>query len=144
MEERPPGARLKLFIDQKLTARRAWAKCARSGGNLDSLNTVAKLSSQRKYLDAVGIDTAWCRHGYGLTSAWVGAQCIGCNDPNEDKWKWPSGDKLRLDHEMWERGKQIRKTSFAISQPSCLDKTELMDMSTLKWSDGPDYPYNPA
>lgn len=30
------------------------------------------------------------------------------------------------------------------NQPSCLDKTELMDMSTLQWSDGPDYPYNPT
>ena len=27
---------------------------------------------------------------------------------------------------------------------SCLDKTEIMDMTTLEWADGPNYPYNPA
>ena len=26
----------------------------------------------------------------------------------------------------------------------CMDKTELMDMTTLEWADGPNYPYNPA
>ena len=26
----------------------------------------------------------------------------------------------------------------------CMDKTELMNMNTLEWADGPNYPYNPA
>ena len=41
------------------------------------------------------------------------------------------------------KGRALTTGCNELSDP-CVDKTELMNMNTLEWADGPNYPYNPA
>lgn len=40
------------------------------------------------------------------------------------------------------KGNALTTGCHSKSETDCGDKTELMDLSTLKWSDGPDFPFS--
>merc|ERR1712002_440035 len=66
----------------------AVAKCAEYGGHLAVLDTHAKLNFVKEHIP---VDT-W---------VYIGAECVGCEKVEEDKWEWNNGEKLSLDHPLW-------------------------------------------
>merc|ERR1711872_884699 len=63
-------------------------KCKEWGGELASLNTLAKIQFVADMLD----DGQF---------AWIGGECVDCDTVKDDKWMWKSGDRLDLQNPMW-------------------------------------------
>ena len=81
------GPSFKLFTE-KVYHDAAAEKCEEWGGQLASLNTVAKAQFVSGMLDE-GI------------FAWIGGDCIDCTAVEDDKWMWLSGDRLDLQNPLW-------------------------------------------
>jgi len=79
-----------VFVNKKVTNAEAEAACVKQGGHLASLDTDAKIDCVKEHVIPKN-----------NKKAWLGADCVGCADPSDDKWQWKSGSKLGLHHPLW-------------------------------------------
>merc|ERR1712105_279171 len=77
-----------LFTEEEVNHDNAAEKCKEWGGQLASLNTVAKA----QFVSGMLEEGQW---------AWIGGDCIDCQVVEDDKWMWLSGDRLDLQNPPW-------------------------------------------